>query len=115
MSRCLKLRFDGTAITKNLYYCFEWATDRKSGNLVNEQAYVKYKFADNFSVKVGQYKEYIYHEQTISSRHQLAVDRSLLNEGLNGGESHFPGVDLPWEGGRGMRRGIAFNEGYNGR
>jgi hypothetical protein len=52
--RRLKLQFAGTAITKDLQYYVEWATDRVGGSLVNEQAFVEYKFADSFSVKAGQ-------------------------------------------------------------
>jgi hypothetical protein len=114
-TRRLKLSFDGHAITKNLYYNFVWSTDRKSGNLINEEAYAVYKFADNFSVKLGQYKEYIYHEQTVSSKRQLAVDRSLLNEHLNGGESYVQGVDLLWDTGGALRADVGFTDGYNSR
>jgi hypothetical protein len=110
--RRLKLRFEGNAITKNLTYFFEWATDRKSGNLVNEQGYAQYKFADNFAVKVGQYKEFIYHEQTVSSRYGMAVDRSLLNEVFFGGESFVQGVDLIWDGGGNLRADIGFTDGF---
>ena len=113
--RRLKFSLDGTAITKNLYYNFVWATDRKTGNLVNEEAYVQYKFADNFAVKVGQYKEYIYHEQTVSYKRQLLVDRSLLNEVLNGGESYVQGIDLLWDNNSNLRADVGFTDGYNSR
>jgi len=114
-TRRLKLSFDGTAISKNLYYNFVWATDRNTGNLVNEEAYVQYKFADNFAVKVGQYKEYIYHEQTVSYKRQLLVDRSLLNEVLNGGESYVQGIDLLWDNNSNLRADVGFTDGYNSR
>jgi hypothetical protein len=110
--RRLKLSFAGTAITKDLSYFVEWATDHNSGSLVNEQAYVQYQFADNFAVKAGQYKEYIYHEQTVSSRRQMAADRSLLNEVFFGGESFVQGVDLLWDPKTTVRADIAFTDGY---
>jgi hypothetical protein len=114
-TRRLKLSFDGHAITKNLYYNFVWATDRFTGNLVNEEAYVQYKFADNFAVKAGQYKEYIYHEQTVSSKRQMAADRSLMNEVLNGGESYVQGIDLLWDNNANLRADVGFTDGYNSR
>jgi hypothetical protein len=112
--RRLKFSIDGHAITKKLYYNFVWATARDGGGLFLEEAYAQYQFADNFSLKAGQYKEYIYHEQIVSSKRQLAVDRSLVNEVLNGGESYVQGVDLLWDGGR-VRADIAITDGYNSR
>ena len=120
--RNLRFSLDGTAITKNLYYNFVWNTDRTNGSLINEEAYVQYKFADNFAVKVGQFKEYIYHEQTVSDKRQLAVDRSLLNLILNGtgspngtGISYVQGVDLLWDNNSNLRADVAFTDGYNSR
>jgi hypothetical protein len=114
-TRRLRFILEGTAITKNLSYRFQWNTDRTNGNLFNEEAYIQYKFADNFAVKLGQYKEFIYHEQSVSATRQLAVDRSLLNEVLNGGESYVQGVDLLWDNNSNLRADIAFTDGYNSR
>ena len=113
--RRIKLQFAGTAITKDLQYFVEWATDRVGGGLVNEQAFVEYKFADSFSVKAGQYKEFIYHEQTVSSRRSMAADRSLLNEVFFGGESFVQGVDLLWYNNKNMRGDVAFTDGFASR
>ena len=111
--RRLRFILEGTAITKNLSYRFQWNTDRATGNLFNEEAYVQYKFADNFAIKVGQYKEFIYHEQSVPITRQLAVDRSLLNEVFNGGESYVQGVDLLWDNNSNLHADIAFTDGYN--
>jgi len=113
--RRLKLRFEGNAITKDLQYFFEWATDHNNGSLVNEQGYIQYQFADNFSVKVGQYKEYIYHEQSVSSRTGIAADRSLLNEVFFLGESFVQGVDLIYDNQQNLRADIAFTDGFASR
>lgn len=119
--RNLRLSFEGTAITKDLAYLFVWNTDRNSGGMVLEEAYVQYRFADTLSIKVGQYKEFIYHEQAIADKRQLAVDRSLLNAVFNStganspGVSFVQGVDLLWEPGTNMRGDIAFTDGYASR
>ena len=110
--RRLRFILEGTAITKNLSYRFQWNTDRTNGNMFNEEAYIQYKFADNFAVKLGQYKEFIYHEQSVSAAKQLLVDRSLLNEVLNGGESYVQGVDLLWDPGANLHADIGFTDGY---
>lgn len=110
----LRLSFEGTAITKDLSYYFVW-NSFEGGSLVNEEAYVQYRFADNFSVKVGQYRELIYHEQAVHDKRQMAADRSLLNEVLNGGQSFVQGVDLLWDGGGNVHADVGFTDGYNSR
>jgi hypothetical protein len=112
--RRLRFILEGTAITKNLSYRLQWNTNRTNGTMFNEEAYVQYKFADNFAVKMGQYKEFIYHEQSVSATKQLLVDRSLLNEVLNGGESYVQGIDLLWDPGQNLHGDIGFTDGYNG-
>src|SRR5205809_826258 len=73
-----------------------WATDRKTGNLVNEEAYVQYKFADNYAITAGQYKELIYQETATSSKRLLAVERSLAAQFLFGGDAYSQGVLLSY-------------------
>jgi hypothetical protein len=41
------------------------------------------------ALKAGQWKDNVYHEETISSSKQLAVDRSLLNELIAGGQTDY--------------------------
>jgi hypothetical protein len=110
----LRFSLEGTAITKRLHYYFVW-NSADGGTLTNEEAYVQYDFADNFAVKLGQYREMIYHEQAVHDKRQMAADRSLLNEVLNGGQSFVQGVDLIWDPRSGFRGDIAFTDGYNSR
>jgi hypothetical protein len=111
--RRLKFSLDGTAITKNLYYNFVWATDRKTGNLVNEEAYVQYKFADNFSVKAGQYKELIYQETMTSSKRVMGVERTLAAQFLFGGDAYSQGVELDYTDNNALQALAGFSDGYN--
>jgi len=111
--RRLKFSLDGTAITKNLYYNFVWATDRKTGNLVNEEAYVQYKFADNFSLKTGQYKELIYQETMTSSKRVMAVERTLAAQFLFGGDAYSQGVELNYTDNNAIQALAGFSDGYN--
>lgn len=93
--RRMKFGFKGNAISKDLTYEFRWATSRTSGSPVLENAYIQYKFADDFAFKVGQWKDNVFHEETTSSQRQLTVDRSLLNELLGGGQTDYvQGVSL---------------------
>ncbi len=84
--RRLKFGVAGHAFSKNVDYDFVWATNRNGGNLVLEDAIVAYKFDDSgWKVFGGQFKDPVWHEEMTSSKRQMAVDRSLLNEALGGG------------------------------
>jgi hypothetical protein len=84
--RRVKFGFDGHLWSKNLKYNFVWATNRSNGNSALEDAYVEYTFesAPDWTIKAGQYKDPTFHEETVSSKRQLAVDRSLMNELIAG-------------------------------
>jgi hypothetical protein len=111
--RRMKFGIRGHAISPKLGYEFRWATDRSSGNLILENAYATYAFADNMSVKVGQWKDNWTHEETVSSGRQLAVDRSLLNEMIAGGETDYvQGIALIWHGGA-LRGEASWHDGAN--
>lgn len=91
----MKLAFVGTAISPDLQYNFRWATDRSGGDIVLENAYIQYKFADQWSFRAGQWKDNVFHEETVSSGKQLAVERSLLNEVIGGAWTDYvQGVTL---------------------
>ena len=83
--RRMKLALEGTVISRELTYKFEWGTDRSSGNLVLEDAFGRWMFADMWGTRIGQYKVPVHHEELASSKRFLAVDRSLVNEILGGG------------------------------
>jgi hypothetical protein len=115
--RRLKFGLDGNAFTKSLYYNFLWATDRFSGNLVLEEAYARYQFADNWAVKVGQYKQMVNQESATSFRRFLAVDRSMANEILFGGETHLQGIELMYDDGpNGSTQAfVGLTDGFNSK
>jgi outer membrane murein-binding lipoprotein Lpp len=98
--RRLKFELTGTAFSKDLSYAFIWATDREGGSLILEDAFVKYMFADDWGLRAGQFKDPgNSHEELVSSKRQLAVDRSLTNEVLNGGVlDRVQGVTLIYGG-----------------
>jgi hypothetical protein len=111
--RRMKFGIQGTAVSPKLGYHFRWASDRNGGALNLEQAFVTYAFADNMRVKAGQWKDNWTHEESVSSGRQLAVDRSLLNEMIAGGETDYvQGVALMWDGGA-IRGELAWHDGAN--
>jgi hypothetical protein len=111
--RRMKFGFQGTAVTKALKYNFRWATDRNSGTPVLELAYVTYNFADNNSVKIGQWKDNVFQEETTSSGKQLAVERSLLNELLGGGLTDYvQGIAWMYDS-EAIRAELSYHDGAN--
>lgn len=112
--RRLKFSLSGNAITKNLTYNFVWATDRKSGDLVSEEAWVLYKFADTWALRAGQVKQNTYQESTVSSKHQLAVDRSMSDEFLFGGDIFSQAVELNYMS-ESIQALIAYSDGFQSR
>jgi hypothetical protein len=83
----MKFSLEGYAFTKDLVYSFTWDAGENggSGTLVLEDAWVKYMFADDWAFRAGQFKDPVHHEELTSSKRQLAVERSLVNEVLGGG------------------------------
>jgi hypothetical protein len=97
--RRMKLSLECHALSPDLTYSFVWATDREGGGMFLEDAEVKYMFADLWYVRGGQYKDPVYHEELVSSKRQLAADRSLMNELLAGGVTdRTQGVSLIYGG-----------------
>jgi phosphate-selective porin OprO and OprP len=114
--RRLKIGFDGNLYTKDLTYHFLWATDRKSGNLVLEEAYGNFKFPgkyNDFAVRGGQFKNYFSHEAMSSSRRLFASERSLLNDVFTGGDNFVQGVALLYDTGDHVRAAISYTDGAN--
>ncbi len=110
--RRLKLGFDGQ-LFGNIDYLFLWATDRHSGSLVLEEAWAKYRFADQFATRVGQFKDPFAHEGLTSSKNLLAVERSYLDDVIGKGDNFVQGVTLIWDGGKDapIRAEVAFIDG----
>ena len=87
--RRLKVGIKGNAFSKDFKYNFRLSVDRASGETTPDLAYGEYKFAPEWSVRVGQFKLNWTHEETISDSRQLAVERSLLNALYGGGQTNY--------------------------
>lgn len=114
--RRMKLLFEGNAFTKNLRYKVQFNTNRNNGNLVLEEAFVSWKFAQAWGVRLGQFKELTYHEESMSDARQLAAERSLINQTLGGGNfDRVQGVAVFYDPGpdRNYRAEAGFTDGPN--
>jgi hypothetical protein len=102
--RRMKFGFDGNVFSPDLTYLFLWATDRKSGSPVLEEAWAKYKFTDSpFAIKGGQMKDPLWHEQIASSKYQLSVERSYLTDIFANGDAFVQAATLIYDNGGALR------------
>ncbi len=95
--RRMKIGLKGNAIDKKLKYNFRFAFDRDGGAAELDYAYMTYELNDQMTIKAGQYKGNVFHEETTGDDKQLAAERSLVNAILGGGElSYVQGVALQY-------------------
>lgn len=102
--RRLKLGAKGHAFTRALKYDVKFAFGRDGGLAVLENAFIDYVPDEmfgiqNLGVRAGQFKDMTFIEESVSSAKQTAVDRSLVNESIGGGNSDFiQAVGPIWQG-----------------
>lgn len=110
-----RLTFRGHVFDRNLTYLVR--TDIARGELTVggadglawlRDAWVRYAFNDEFSLRVGQFKLPFNREELVSPADQLVIERSLVNQTLNLGRSQ--GIELVWQGESG-RFSFAFSDG----
>lgn len=122
--RRAKVGFKGHAFTEDLTYDLKFAFGRDAqistgSNVALQNAFIDYVPVDglfkreNLGVRIGQYKDVTFHEESIASSKQLSADRSLVNEILGGGTTDFiQGAGLIWKGER-LKSLLAFTDGAN--
>lgn len=107
-----RMTFDGR-VTQNFTYFVQLQDDQgQTFGLLD--AYGAYHFGDSpFALKVGQFKDPIWHERNLSEADLLTVDRSLLEFLMEGGQTaRVQGVDLMFDKDR-VRAQWAFHDGFN--
>lgn len=109
-TRRTKLTFDGHVIDPNLFYKVQGNFDRDGGSFTLEDAYVGYQWDNGFNLLWGQFKLPFLREELVSSRYQLAADRSLMNEVFNQGWSQ--GIQLNYKA-EDWQILVAFSDGFN--
>ncbi|CAN5548633.1 hypothetical protein BH10PLA1_BH10PLA1_08060 [soil metagenome] len=110
--RRMKFGVDGNLYYKDTTYLFNWATDRNTGNLVLEEAWVRTKFADDWSIRGGQLKDPFAHESIVSSKKLLAADRTLVTDFFTGGDNFVQGVALGYQHDA-LQTEVALTDGSN--
>ena len=124
--RRMKFGFDGNIFGRDLTYKFQWDVESNGGSPLLEDAWVRLALsrvlgdgATDWAVRIGQFKDPWNHEEMTSSKRQLAVERSLLNEAIGGRLTKYvQGAALIWDDGPGgspFRAEIGFTDGPNTR
>jgi hypothetical protein len=101
--RRAKLAFSGNIFDETWTYKIQGAFNRGSNNLntgntanfLVEDAWIEKDFGDGLSMKLGQFKAPWLQEDLVSSRRQLAVERSLLSGYFQ--QNYDRGIELQWE------------------
>lgn len=94
-TRRTKLEFAGH-IYENWNFKVVGAFSRSTGAFDLEDAIMGYKFDNGLVVTWGQFKLPTLREESISSKYQLAADRSVANEVFN--QDRSQGVQISWQG-----------------
>src|SRR4051812_2056312 len=111
--RRLKFGVDGNAFTPALTYKFQFQVNRKDGTPNLDDAWVKYKINDQFSIRGGQFSDPFAHESLVSSRRFVAAERSYTNEIFSPADDYVQGVSLLYDAKGPLRAEVAFHDGMN--
>jgi hypothetical protein len=94
--RRLEVAVEGNVFTPKLTYEFRGVTEREGGDVIVEDAWVQYEFAKAWAVLFGQFRDPVFHEELVSSKRQLAVEKSLTNRLLASPTGFVQGVSLAY-------------------
>ena len=109
--RRAKFGFDGNLFSPDLTFLMNWATNREPGTIkdgsgttdvvptggvpVLEEGWAKYHIpGTDFYIKGGQIKDPLAHEQIMSSKYQMAIERSLQDDLFANGDAFVQGATV---------------------
>jgi hypothetical protein len=108
-NRRTKIFFNGNVFDPSWKYMVNGAFDRDGGAFILEDAYIDKEFDNGWTFRVGQFKLPYLKEELMSSKKQLAVERSLVNEEFNQDRSQGAQITYAAEQWRVMG---AFSDGF---
>ena len=82
------LRFKGHVFNRDIQYFIRTDITRDETGLVQgigylKDAWVRFNFRNDFSMRIGQFKSPFMREELVDSSRQLAAERSIMNENLS--------------------------------
>ena len=107
--RRTRLDFRGHAYRPELTYRLRFNADRSDGAVKLEYAYIGYQFADDWNVKVGQFKPLFAREEIVNAFRQLAVERSYAADYFT--IDFTQGVELTYEPKGPWRASLSLHDG----
>lgn len=90
-----KLNFEGHVADPRLQYQVRLALDRLDNDVFADTILIRYEWMDGVQIWGGETKAPFLREELVESYHQLAVERSLLNEIFTAG--YVQGVGITWD------------------
>jgi hypothetical protein len=111
-----RLTLDGNVINPQLNYFIQLGQDTGMSQVTLFDAYALYRVSvqSPLAIKIGQFKDPVWHEQNLLESRQMAVDRSLASALVGGGElDRVQGAAIVYDQNR-ARGQIAVHDGYDG-
>ena len=87
--RRTELELSGWLFQKDVSYTLNWVGPDSHGGLELQKAHLDWGFTEGWRLRVGQFKDRVFHEENVPREYQLAADRSVLNRLLGGGASEY--------------------------
>ena len=107
--RRAKIAFAGHIANPRLGYAMQLAVDRSSNSVSSDKIKISYEFADGLTIWAGEDKAPFLREELTSSKRQLAVERSYVNEMFTIDKAQ--GIGLKWKG-ETANTHVMINDGY---
>lgn len=95
-TRRTRLEFGGNIINPDFTFYVQSEFNRDGGGAGLLDAWGKYKFENGWALRWGQFKLPLLREELVSSKRQLAADRSVVNFLFT--QSRSQGIEASWEG-----------------
>ncbi len=96
-------------VAENMKAKLQLGFNRKTGAGALEDAVLTWAVNDDLRIRVGQFKTGVLREEMVSSKRQLAAERSAANETFN--QDYTQGIEFGF-GGDQWRAVVSFNEGF---
>jgi hypothetical protein len=111
-----RLSLAGNVVSPLLTYYIQVAQDSSMPHMTLLDAYAMYRVSAQspIAIKIGQFKDPVWHEQNLLESHLMAVDRSLLSALVGGGElDRVQGAAIIYDQDR-LRGQLVLHDGYDG-
>jgi hypothetical protein len=108
-NRRTKLDFSGHIVDPTWQYKVLLAMERDGGSAILDEGWIRKDLDHGWSLRVGQFKPGFLREELVSSRRQLAVERSLVNEEFN--QDRVQGIELGFEQEK-WRAAVSYHDGF---